>query len=278
MPALASGTMEVILVGPGRAGMSLGLALRAAGHRVTAVTGRGDLTSSADRLGADFVGGDDPLPPADLLVVAVSDGAIAAVAATLASRVSGLRGAIHLSGAVPVAALQPLAARGIAVGAFHPLQSFPDPDRGARAIPGSAVAITATDRGLHGLLERLAAGLGMRPFDLSDEHLALYHAAASMASNAVGASLWLAERLFEAAGVDPAVARPLVERVVEHSFGSGAAVALTGPVARGDMATVAAQIEAVRAADPAVLPEFLAAVRLIAGATGRGEEITDVLA
>jgi hypothetical protein len=49
-------------------------------------------------------------------------------------------------------------------------------------------------------------------------------------------------------------------------------------VARGDIATVAAQIEAVRAADPAVLEEFLAAVRLIAGATGRGEEITGVLA
>ena len=270
--------MVVILVGPGRAGMSLGLALRAAGHRVTAVVGRGDVTSSASRLDADFVGVDGPLPPADLLVVAVSDGAIAEVATTLASRVTGLQGAIHLSGAVPVAALQPLAALGVAVGAFHPLQSFPDPDRGARALPGSAVAITATDPGLHEMLERLAADLGMRPFDLSDENRALYHAAASMASNAVGASLWLAERLFDAAGVDPAVARPLVERVVEHSFGSGAAGALTGPVARGDIATVAAQIEAVRAADPAVLEEFLAAVRLIAGAIGRGEEIAGVLA
>ena len=114
----------------------------------------------------------------------------------VAPRATELRGVVHLSGAVPVAALQPFAARGMAVGAFHPLQSLPDPHRGAQALSGSAVAITASDRVLHEMLERLADDLGMRPFDLPDDRRALYHAAASMASNAVGASLLLAERLF----------------------------------------------------------------------------------
>jgi predicted short-subunit dehydrogenase-like oxidoreductase (DUF2520 family) len=258
--------------------MSLGLAVTAAGHQVVAVVGRGDISRSAERLGATVVVGDQPMPAADLLLVAVDDGAIGEVAAIVAPRATELRGAVHLSGAVRVAALQPFTARGMAVGAFHPLQSLPDPDRGAQALSGSAVAITASDPVLHEMLERLADDLGMKPFDLPDDRRALYHAAASMASNAVGASLLLAERLFGAAGVDPAVARPLVEKVVAHSFAGGAAAALTGPVARGDMATVAAQIEAVRAADPSLLEEFMLAVRLIAGASGRGDEISGVLA
>ncbi len=192
-------------------------------------------------------------------------------------RVTDVGGAVHLSGAVPVSALQPFASRGIAVGAFHPLQSLPDPDRGARALAGSAVAITTTNPDLHEVLEGLAADLGMTAFNLGDDHRALYHAAASVASNAVVAALWLADRLFEGAGVDPEVARPLVEKVVSHSLGGGAAAALTGPVSRGDMATVTAQIDAVRSADPAVLDEFVAALRLIAGAAGRSDEIAEVL-
>ena len=269
--------MKVILVGPGRAGMSLGIALTEAGHRIVGVVGRSDVTRSAERLGAEVLGPDSPLPPADLVVVAVGDEAIAEVAGSVARRVTDVGGAVHLSGAVPVSALQPFASRGIAVGAFHPLQSLPDPDRGARALAGSAVAITTTNPDLHEVLEGLAADLGMTAFNLGDDHRALYHAAASVASNAVVAALWLADRLFEGAGVDPEVARPLVEKVVSHSLGGGAAAALTGPVSRGDMATVTAQIDAVRSADPAVLDEFVAALRLIAGAAGRSDEITEVL-
>ncbi len=269
--------MKVILVGPGRAGMSLGIALTEAGHRIVGVVGRSDATRSAERLGTQVFGPDSPLPPADLVVVAVGDEAIADVAGSVARRVNDVGGAVHLSGAVPVSALHPFAARGIAVGAFHPLQSLPDPDRGAQALAGSAVAITTTDPGLHELLQGLASDLGMTAFDLGDDHRALYHAAASVASNAVVAALWLADRLFEAARVDPELARPLVERVVSHSVGGGAAAALTGPVARGDMATVTAQIDAVRSAEPEVLDEFLAALRLIAGAAGRSEEIAAVI-
>ena len=269
--------MKVILVGPGRAGMSLGIALTEAGHRIVGVVARSEATGSAERLGTEVLGPDSPLPPADLVVVAVGDEAIAEVAGSVARRVTHVGGAVHLSGAVPVSALHPFAARGIGVGAFHPLQSLPDPDRGAQALAGSAVAITTTDPDLHERLQGLASDLAMTWFDLGDDHRALYHAAASVASNAVVAALWLADRLFEAASVDPELALPMVEKVVSHSFGGGAAAAITGPVARGDMATVTAQIDAVRSADPEVLDEFLAALRLIAGAAGRREEIAEVI-
>jgi predicted short-subunit dehydrogenase-like oxidoreductase (DUF2520 family) len=100
----------------------------------------------------------------------------------------------------------------------------------------------------------------MRPFELDDSRRAAYHAAASIASNFLVTLEAAAEQMAGAAGIDPEDARellrPLVRATVENWVELGPKEALTGPVARGDDATVAAQRAAVEAAHPELLELF----------------------
>lgn len=269
--------MNIILAGPGRAGMSLALASRDAGHEVAGVLGRKSAAAAAEQLGSTALSWDELLPAADLLVIGVRDDAIARIAERLAPRAIGVAAAVHLSGSVGVAALAPLADVGLATGGFHPLQSLPHPDTGARRLAGSWAGITITDSGLRATLEDLASSLGMTPFDLPDETRPLYHAGASAAANYVVGSLVLAERLFAAAGVPWEAARPLIEAVIKNTLELGPDGVLTGPIARGDTATVDQQLAAIRAAVPDLEADFASIGRAVAHLAGRTEEFRNVL-
>jgi predicted short-subunit dehydrogenase-like oxidoreductase (DUF2520 family) len=249
--------MDLIIVGMGRAGGSLARAALEAGHRLAGVLSRRPPAL------VPVLDWDSALPPCDLVLLAVSDGAIGEVAARLAPYWSGTTPAVHLSGFVSVDALEPVTAVGASVGSFHPLQTLPDPERGAAALAGSWAAVTAEDPELAALLEAFAASLGMQPFPLDDDAKPVYHAAAAAAANYVVEALAVAADLATAAGVDAAVMEPLTRRVVENVFEVGAEAALTGPIARGDLATVAGQQRAADAASPELGAQF----RLLAEAT-----------
>ena len=258
--------------------MSLAIAAAAADHDVVAVMGRS--FDSAER-GAAIVGATpltvaDPLVEADLMIIATRDAAIAPVAGMLAQKVVPIPAVIHLSGLTPVSALDALAEQGLAVGSFHPLQTLPTPDAGAARLAGSYIAVTA-EYELHDTLEEFADSLGATPFTLDDAAKPLYHAAAAAAANFPLASLAMASDLFGSAGVPWAAARPLVEAVVANAFDLGARAALTGPVARGDVETVAAQLQAVAAADPEWTVAFARSVEALAALTGRSAQFESVL-
>lgn len=242
--------MDLVIVGAGRAGGSLALASVAAGHRLVGV-----LSRSPSRFGPALAW-DETLPAADLVVVAVSDAAIGEVADRLVPVWRGTQPVVHVSGFTSVAELRPIEQTGAAVGSFHPLQTLPDPERGAAALAGSWVAVTSTDSALSGLLSDFAGSLGMTPFDLADAAKPRYHAAAAAASNYVVEALAVSADLLESVGVDPAVAEPLTRRVVENVFAVGAQAALTGPIARGDRATVAGQLAAADAVSPSLGLQF----------------------
>lgn len=249
--------------------MSVALAAQAARHTALGVLGRGDVQAAANRLRCPALRWDEPLPPADLVMVAVRDDAIGEVARKLRPPTRGI--AMHLSGMASVSALAPLAAEGASIAAFHPLQTLPDPDRGAGALTGAFVAITTTDADVSGWLSDFADSLGARPFALADEQKPLYHAAAAASSNYVVTVLALAFELFRGAGVDPQAARPLVEAVVENVFDVGPAAALTGPIARGDVGTVAAQRSALATLGEDPARRFLTLARLTAELAGTTE-------
>ncbi|MCB2224400.1 MAG: DUF2520 domain-containing protein [Actinobacteria bacterium] len=270
--------MRLLLAGPGRAGRSLFLRCAAAGHDLAGVAGR-DPAAAADAaalVGAPALAWDDPLPGADLLVVAVRDDAISDAAAHLAPLAGAVRAAVHLSGLTPVEALGPLG-DGRATGSFHPLQTLPDPEAGAARLEGAWVGVTSDDDLLADDLFRLARSIGARPFELPNEAKALYHAAAAAAANYPVAALSMARRLFRAAGVPFEAAAPLVRAVVDNAFALGPEAALTGPIARGDVGTVAAQRAAVEAAAPDLLADFLALGRAVAAVAGTSGEFGDVL-
>jgi len=270
--------MRIVVVGPGRAGMSIAQAAAAAGHEIVAVMGRTEESAAAGAalVGADPLTADDALPAADLLLIATRDDAIAPVAALLAGRVTAIPNAVHVSGLTSVAALESLQRVGLEVGSFHPLQTLPNPAAGAARLRGAAIAITA-EPPLRGLLQALATDVGGSPFLLDDAVKPLYHAAAAAAANYPLLSLTMAFDLFDAAGVPWESARPLVEAVVANAFEIGPRAALTGPVVRGDVATVGAQLDAVARHAPEWTATFARFVAALAELTGRREQFAAVL-
>lgn len=268
--------MDLILLGPGRAGTSLCLRAVDAGFRVVGVAARDSdaASAAAQTLGSEPLAWQRDLPRADLLVVAVRDDAIADVASHYAGKAGAVGAAVHLSGLVPAEALAPLE---VPVASFHPLQTLPTPEAGSARLAGSWVGITSDDDFLADRLFAFATELGLRPFDLQETAKAVYHAGAAAAANYPLAALAIAHDLFRAAGVPFEAALPLVRAVVENAFEMGPLEALTGPIARGDVSTVRAQIEAVRATSPDVAMAFEAMARATGLVSGAADVVDEAL-
>lgn len=262
--------MKIAVYAPGRAGGALALAARAAGHEITSVAGRdqGAVTLIDAEVGAT---GAKP----DLLIIALTDDALPDAWEILGLDVVP-RSVVHVSGAVPIGVLDPFAREGALTGSFHPLQTFPDSRTGAARLAGAHVAITANDE-LGVTLFELARSLGCIPFAIDDETKPLYHAAAAAAANFTLGSLGVAHALFEAAGIDFAVARPLVQAIIDNAFELGPERALTGPIARGDVATVQSQVAAVARGAPDQLAAFVALARVTASLGGTAAQFEEVL-
>jgi predicted short-subunit dehydrogenase-like oxidoreductase (DUF2520 family) len=246
------------LVGPGRAGTTLAVALATRGWTPVAVAGRDAGAAStvavAERLGARAVAVTDAGREADLVLVATPDAAIADTAAALAPGVRSGALVVHLSGACPLDELDKLDGErpDVSIGALHPLQSLPSVELGLSRLPGSWCAVDGPPE-----LERIALSLGMRPFRVTPDERASYHAAATIASNHLVAVLGQALRTADAAGVPPEALLPLVRSTVDNVAALGAGAALTGPVARGDADTVARHLDALPA-DERILYRALA--------------------
>jgi len=241
------------LVGPGRAGTTVALALRSRGWTARAVAGRSpgapSVVAVASRLHATPATVADAGRNARLVIVATPDAAIADAAAALAPGLRSDALVLHLSGACTLAELDKvrLARPDVDVGSLHPLQSLPPAELGVARLPGSWCAVEGPAS-----VERLAISLGMRPFRVDPALRAAYHAAATVASNHLVALLGQAIRLAEAAGVPPGALVPLVRSTLENVETVGPAAALTGPVSRGDAETVARHLDVLpRAERPA---------------------------
>jgi predicted short-subunit dehydrogenase-like oxidoreductase (DUF2520 family) len=153
----------------------------------------------------------------------------------------------HVSGGTPLGALDPHRRRF----SVHPLQTLIR-SRGPDQLDGAWGAVTAeTDEAREAGLE-FARTLGLEPFVLADDRRTLYHAGASIASNFLVTLHRVASRLFEEAGAPPEALVPLMTRTIENGF------ELTGPIARGDVQTVARHREALRGSEFADLYDVLA--------------------
>lgn len=262
------------LVGPGRAGSCLALALVARGWRATAVAGRSEGSSTTRaavaRLGCPPRAVPEAGRGADLVLVTTPDTAISAIACALAPGLEPGALVVHCSGALGLEVLAALRSErpDVVVGALHPLQTFASAD--ARVLDGVWAAIdgplAVTD---------LAVELGLRPFVVDDASRALYHAAAVVASNHLVALLGQVTRLAGAAGVPAEAFWPLVRTSLANVEVHGPESVLTGPVARGDLPTVAAHVAALPAPERAT---YRALAREALTLTGRQDpDLLDLL-
>jgi len=187
------------------------------------------------------VGEDDP----DVVLLCVPDTAISDVSRCLTP---GRAWIGHVSGATPLAALEPHERRF----SLHPLQTF-DRSGDPAQLDGAWAAVSGETSEAVGVAHELAALLGLQPFELADEDRTLYHAGAVFASNYLVTLQRAAVRL----GVPAEGLVPLMKGTIDHGF------ELTGPIARGDWATVEAHRRAIRAGHPELEPLY----ETLAGAT-----------
>jgi predicted short-subunit dehydrogenase-like oxidoreductase (DUF2520 family) len=232
--------LRIAIVGSGRLGNALADALRAcAGSTVDGPLPRG---ATAD--GADVV----------LLCVPDAEIATAAALITPGPLVGHCSGATDLQRLVPHRAFS-----------MHPLMTVTAAGADFR---GAAAAIDGRDAGGLAVAERLARMLGLEPVRIAPEDRALYHAAASIASNFLVTLEAAAEQLAAEVGLDRRLLAPLVRASVENWATLGGPAALTGPAARGDEETVVRQRAAVAERAPelvALFDSLTEATRALAG-------------
>lgn len=264
----------VSIVGAGRVGGAIGLALASAGYTVTAVWAR----SRAGRqrahrlLDVPVLEPADTAAAADVTFVSVPDDVLSEMAEQIAPGVHKGQFVVHTSGGMPVATLNPVKDAGARIGSLHPLQTIPDAESGAEALRGASVAVTCDNQERLALM-RLARAWGGRPFVLAEEAKRVYHAAAVFASNYVVSSIWAATTLLQSIGLRNAgdLLAPLVRASVENVLARGGPKAITGPVARGDADLVKRHLEALRDADPtdgAIADAYGSLARLTASLIG----------
>lgn len=254
---------DVAVIGPGRVGTAVALALVRAGRRVvaTADSGGGSADRLAERIAGCRVHGHPAAAAAagDLVLLTVPDDAIAPVVAEVA-RDDGWREGqqvVHCSGAVGLDVLRLAALAGARVAACHPAQTVPV-GAGADDLLGVPWAVTCADAD-RSWAEELVTATGGDPFPLAEGARTLYHAGLTLGSNAAAAAVAVARQLLLAAGVDDPhrVLAPLAEASVRNVARDGA-TALTGPVVRGDVGTVAGHIEALDADVPRLAQAYRA--------------------
>jgi predicted short-subunit dehydrogenase-like oxidoreductase (DUF2520 family) len=267
VPARSASSRQsrVAVIGAGRLGSALALALSRNGYQVVALVARRvaraqlaaralsprPLALDAARL--------DSLPDADLILITTPDDQITEVAARLAA-LSGARQpspqtrrrarvVLHASGALSSDALAPLREHNFSLGSLHPLVSISDAAGGARNLRRAFYCLEGEARAL-AVARKIVRALGGRSFSLAARDKSLYHAAAVITSGHTVALFSLATGLLARCGLSDARARqvllPLLASTLDNLRAHAPDEALTGTFARADLSTVRKHLAALK--------------------------------
>jgi predicted short-subunit dehydrogenase-like oxidoreductase (DUF2520 family) len=242
---------EVVgLIGAGRMGAGLALALTRAGREVRLTSRRPvrvpsplALTVSADGPDATWLGA------VGVLILAVPDDRIRPVAQHLwdTKALGAGHTVLHCSGVLGQEALAPLVPTRAALGSLHPLQTISDPEVAPERFRGAWAAIEGSPAAME-TAEGLARAIGLKPFRITAKAKILYHAGAVFASNYLVVVEAVAQRLVRHAGLSDedawAALSPLVRGTITNLLAGDPRAALTGPVARGDTDTILRHLSA----------------------------------
>jgi predicted short-subunit dehydrogenase-like oxidoreductase (DUF2520 family) len=290
--------LKVGIISAGRVGTALGVALERAEHVVVACSA----ISATSRGLAERRLPDTPVLPvpnvadsAELLLLTVPDSELAGLVRGLAATGAVRRGTIvvHTSGANGISVLAPLTAQGCVPLAIHPAMTFTGADEDIARLADTCFGITAADEIGYAIAQSLVLEIGGEPFGVREEARTLYHAALAHGSNHIvtliadslsalraalaGQELLGQELVGDApGGVAERVIGPLARAALENTLRRGQA-ALTGPVARGDAAAVAAHLNALEKVDPQLARAYCADSLRTAQRSHAPEEVREVL-
>jgi predicted short-subunit dehydrogenase-like oxidoreductase (DUF2520 family) len=263
--------LRVGVVGAGRVGAVLAAALRRAGHEVVAAAGESD--ASRARIAALLPGvpvlkPTDVARACDLLLLTVPDDMLDNVVTTMADSGAIRAGqyVAHTSGRHGLAVLAPAREVGARVLAIHPAMTFTGTAVDLDRLSGGTVFGLTAGAAERDLAEALVADLGGRPTWVPEEMRTLYHAGLAHGANHLVTLVTEAMEILSAAGVGAPAAtlRPLLTAALDNALEQGDA-ALTGPIVRGDVGTVRAHLEDLRANAPQSVPSYVALARASLG-------------
>ena len=291
--------LKVGVISAGRVGTALGAALERADHIVVACSA---ISATSRRLAqrrlpdTAVLAVPDVADRAELLLLTVPDAELLGLVNGLAATGAVHRGTIvaHSSGANGVALLAPLTAQGCIPLAIHPAMTFTGADEDVSRLSETCFGITAADEIGYAIAQALVLEIGGEPFRVDEEARTLYHAALAHGSNHVvtliadaltalraalsGQGLLGQEAVGDApGGLAERIIGPLARAALENTLRRGQA-ALTGPVARGDAAAVAAHLAALDEVDPELAQAYCADSLRTAQRAKAPEEVFDVLA
>jgi predicted short-subunit dehydrogenase-like oxidoreductase (DUF2520 family) len=243
---------DIAIIGCGKVGTSLAYFLSKTGYRISGLFSK---TRASAENTMRLVNGPEPgdtswaaARSADLVLITTPDDVIAGAGRLIAENDGYREGTavLHCSGALPSTILAPAKAAGAFIGSMHPLQAFAAARTDINPFEGINMAVEGDDPAVT-LATRLAEDLGAQAHTIKTAGKTLYHAAAVAASNYLITVLDLALRMLKAAGIEPAdgfaILKPLIDGTLNNVEKIGIPQALTGPIARGDVDTVAAHIE-----------------------------------
>lgn len=290
--------LKVGIVSAGRVGTALGMALERADHVVVACSA---ISTTSLRL-AERRLPDTPVLPvpevaahAELLLLTVPDAELPGLVRGLAATGAVRRGTIvaHTSGANGVSVLNPLSEQGCVPLAIHPAMTFTGGDEDVARLSDACFGITAADEIGYAIAQSLVLEIGGEPFRVDEQARTLYHAALAHGSNHIVTVMADALSALRAAlagevllgqepvgdapgGLAERIVGPLARAALENTLQRGQA-ALTGPVARGDAAAVAAHLAALNDVDPLLAQAYCADSLRTAQRAHAPEEVLQVL-
>jgi len=253
---------RIAILGVGREGAALALALQHAGHQLVAVVDADQQAAArcANRCRKRGIVRTVETLPADLTLVfiATPDSRIQEAAQQLAnaSRISAEAVVCHLSGSLTADVLSPLAGQTKRLASCHPLASFSSASAGRRAFKDIPFALQGDPSALQRLIPVIESVSG-RYFFLAPEKKLLYHIACVLASNYFVGLASMVEEVLKQAGIDSLeIMAPLWRSTLDHILQQGPAQALTGPVVRNDVDTVRHHLQEIKTGFPQFVPIY----------------------
>lgn len=294
----APARLSVGVVSAGRVGTAFGEALERVGHVVFGCSAVSDASRERARTRlpeAVVMPATDVARRSELLLLAVPDQELDALVRGLARTDAVSPGTLvmHTSGANGVKILEPLAGHGVVTMAVHPAMTFSGKPEDTDRLSSACFGITAADEVGHAIAQALVLEIGGEPVGVPEHARTLYHAALAHGSNhlvtlvvdaleALRGALAQQELLGQQAveerpgGVAERVMAPLLSAALDNVLRSGPN-ALTGPVARGDAATVERHLEALTEFDPRIAEGYRALSLRTAERSGADASVSAVL-
>ena len=244
------------IVGAGPVATALAGALRLGGVPVLGLWARraapARLAGSVAGVAAFSSAPPDLLLETEVVILAVRDQVITEVAQMLLGTglINTRHVLLHCAGAASARELLgPVAERVAGIGTLHPLSAIADGKISMRALKGTVFGVEGDEAG-RVTAGKLVSAISGIVLPLDGTQMASYHAAAALASNYLVAAIDAAAAVLAGAGVAPDKAAqaliPLAEGALRNIAAHGTTGGLTGPVRRGDLATVSRHLEAIR--------------------------------